>query len=102
MAKVPDLGATMFLSPMDAPGIVVERIMDTLDHGLCSVGSTPRLPRSMRHGQLAERRAAVPAGESQQALEDRGGDERWAYAEGRLADRDLRPARQPFRRRFHR
>ncbi len=33
MAKVPDLGATMFLSPMDAPGIVVERIMDTLDHG---------------------------------------------------------------------
>ena len=32
MAKVPEAGATMFLSPMDAPGIVLERNMDTLDH----------------------------------------------------------------------
>jgi acyl-CoA dehydrogenase len=31
MAKVPAVGATMFLSPMDAPGIVLERNMDTLD-----------------------------------------------------------------------
>ena len=31
MAKVPDAGATMFLAPMDAPGIVLERNMDTLD-----------------------------------------------------------------------
>ena len=31
MAKVPDQGATMFLAPMDAPGIVLERNMDTLD-----------------------------------------------------------------------
>ena len=31
MAKVPEAGATMFLSPMDAPGIVLERNMDTLD-----------------------------------------------------------------------
>lgn len=31
MAKVPDLGATMFLSDMSAAGIVVERSMDTLD-----------------------------------------------------------------------
>ena len=31
MARVPELGATMFLSPMDAPGIVLERNMDTLD-----------------------------------------------------------------------
>jgi alkylation response protein AidB-like acyl-CoA dehydrogenase len=33
MAQVPEAGATMFLSPMDAPGIVLERNMDTLDHG---------------------------------------------------------------------
>ena len=33
MAKVPDVGATMFLAPMDAPGIVLERNMDTLDRG---------------------------------------------------------------------
>ncbi len=31
MAKVPEVGATMFLAPMDAPGIVLERNMDTLD-----------------------------------------------------------------------
>lgn len=31
MAQVPEAGATMFLSPMDAPGIVLERNMDTLD-----------------------------------------------------------------------
>ncbi len=31
MARVPDAGATMFLAPMDAPGIVLERNMDTLD-----------------------------------------------------------------------
>lgn len=31
MARVPEAGATMFLSPMDAPGIVLERNMDTLD-----------------------------------------------------------------------
>ena len=31
MARVPDVGATMFLSPMDASGIQVERNMDTLD-----------------------------------------------------------------------
>lgn len=31
MATVPGVGATMFLSPMDAPGIVLERQMDTLD-----------------------------------------------------------------------
>jgi acyl-CoA dehydrogenase len=33
MARVPEVGATMFLSPMDAPGIVLERNMDTLDRG---------------------------------------------------------------------
>ncbi|WP_148090230.1 acyl-CoA dehydrogenase family protein, partial [Ralstonia sp. SET104] len=31
MARVPEVGATMFLAPMDAPGIVVERSMQTLD-----------------------------------------------------------------------
>ena len=31
MARIPDLGATMFITPMDAPGIRVERSMDTLD-----------------------------------------------------------------------
>lgn len=31
MAKVPEVGATMFLAPMAAPGIVLERNMDTLD-----------------------------------------------------------------------
>lgn len=31
MARVPEAGATMFMAPMDAPGIVVERSMDTLD-----------------------------------------------------------------------
>ena len=31
MAKVPGAGATMFLAPMDRPGIVLERHMDTLD-----------------------------------------------------------------------
>jgi alkylation response protein AidB-like acyl-CoA dehydrogenase len=31
MARVPEAGATMFLAPMDAPGIVLERNMDTLD-----------------------------------------------------------------------
>lgn len=31
MARVPDAGATMFLAPMDAPGITLERTMDTLD-----------------------------------------------------------------------
>nr|WP_311526718.1 acyl-CoA dehydrogenase family protein [uncultured Ralstonia sp.] len=31
MAHVPEAGATMFLSPMDAPGITVERSMETLD-----------------------------------------------------------------------
>ncbi|WP_224006295.1 acyl-CoA dehydrogenase family protein [Cupriavidus pinatubonensis] len=31
MARVPDSGATMFLSRMDAPGITVERSMETLD-----------------------------------------------------------------------
>ena len=31
MARVPDVGATMFLAPMEAPGIVLERNMDTLD-----------------------------------------------------------------------
>ncbi|MBQ0932076.1 acyl-CoA dehydrogenase family protein [Ideonella sp. 4Y16] len=31
MAMVPGAGATMFLAPMDAPGIVLERNMDTLD-----------------------------------------------------------------------
>ena len=31
MAMVPGVGATMFLAPMDAPGIVLERNMDTLD-----------------------------------------------------------------------
>jgi acyl-CoA dehydrogenase len=31
MAKVPEVGATMFLTPMDAPGITLERNMDTLD-----------------------------------------------------------------------
>jgi acyl-CoA dehydrogenase len=31
MARVPDAGATMFLAPMDAPGITLERNMDTLD-----------------------------------------------------------------------
>jgi alkylation response protein AidB-like acyl-CoA dehydrogenase len=31
MANVPSMGATMFLTPMDAPGIVLERCMDTLD-----------------------------------------------------------------------
>ncbi len=31
MARVPEVGATMFLAPMDSPGIVLERNMDTLD-----------------------------------------------------------------------
>lgn len=31
MARVPDVGATMFLADMATPGIVVERNMDTLD-----------------------------------------------------------------------
>lgn len=31
MARVPEAGATMFLAPMNAPGIVLERNMDTLD-----------------------------------------------------------------------
>ena len=31
MAKVPAVGATMFLAPMDSPGITLERNMDTLD-----------------------------------------------------------------------
>jgi acyl-CoA dehydrogenase len=31
MARIPDLGATMFLSDMSAPGIVVERSLGTLD-----------------------------------------------------------------------
>ncbi len=31
MAKIPDVGATMFLSSMDAEGITLERNMDTLD-----------------------------------------------------------------------
>lgn len=31
MARVPDVGATMFLAPMDAPGIRIERLMDTMD-----------------------------------------------------------------------
>lgn len=31
MAMIPDVGATMFLSPMDAEGITVERKLDTLD-----------------------------------------------------------------------
>lgn len=31
MARIPDAGATMFLAPMNAPGITVERNMDTLD-----------------------------------------------------------------------
>jgi len=33
MADVPDVGATMFLSDMRAPGIVVERSLETLDRG---------------------------------------------------------------------
>jgi acyl-CoA dehydrogenase len=33
MAKVPEAGATMFLAPMGAPGITLERNMDTLDRG---------------------------------------------------------------------
>jgi len=32
MAMIPDVGATMFLSCMDAAGISVERKLDTLDH----------------------------------------------------------------------
>jgi len=32
MAMIPDVGATMFVSPMDAEGITVERQLDTLDH----------------------------------------------------------------------
>lgn len=31
MARVPEVGATMFLAPMNSPGIVLERNMDTLD-----------------------------------------------------------------------
>ena len=31
MARIPDVGATMFLTPMDAVGITIERSMDTLD-----------------------------------------------------------------------
>lgn len=31
MARVPEVGATMFLAPMSSPGIVLERNMDTLD-----------------------------------------------------------------------
>lgn len=33
MAMVPDVGATMFLAPMDSPGLILERHMDTLDRG---------------------------------------------------------------------
>lgn len=50
MARVPDAGATMFLAPMNAPGITLERNMDTLD--TCFPGG---------HGVVRLRGLRVPA-----------------------------------------
>ena len=59
MAMVPGVGATMFLSPMDAPGIVLERNMDTLDscfpggHGVVSFHNL-RVPASAILGEVGQ------------------------------------------------
>jgi acyl-CoA dehydrogenase len=50
MARVPDVGATMFLADMNAPGITVERSMDTMDR--CFPGG---------HGVVRFRGLRVPA-----------------------------------------
>ncbi len=59
MAMVPGVGATMFLSDMGAPGIVLERNMDTLDrcfpggHGVVRFDGL-RLPASAILGELGQ------------------------------------------------
>ncbi|MCK6425349.1 MAG: acyl-CoA dehydrogenase family protein [Burkholderiaceae bacterium] len=59
MAMVPGVGATMFLSDMDAPGIVLERNMDTLDrcfpggHGVVRFDGL-RVPASAILGELGQ------------------------------------------------
>jgi len=59
MARVPDVGATMFLADMRSSGIVLERNMDTLDH--CFPGGHGvvrfdglRVPASAILGELGE------------------------------------------------
>ena len=59
MARVPEVGATMFLAPMSAPGIVLERNMDTLDrcfpggHGVVHFEGL-RVPRDDILGELGQ------------------------------------------------
>ena len=59
MAKVPDVGATMFLADMRAPGIKLERNMDTLDtcfpggHGVLRFEGL-RVPVSAILGELGQ------------------------------------------------
>lgn len=59
MAMVPDVGATMFLSDMGSPGIVLERNMDTLDscfpggHGVVRFSGL-RVPASAILGELGQ------------------------------------------------
>jgi alkylation response protein AidB-like acyl-CoA dehydrogenase len=59
MAMVPGVGATMFLSPMDAPGITLVRNMDTLDscfpggHGVVKFEGL-RVPASSILGELGQ------------------------------------------------
>ena len=59
MAKVPDVGATMFLADMGAPGITLERNMDTLDtcfpggHGVLRFEGL-RVPASAILGELGQ------------------------------------------------
>ncbi len=59
MAKVPDVGATMFLADMRTPGITLERNMDTLDtcfpggHGVLRFEGL-RVPASAILGELGQ------------------------------------------------
>ena len=59
MAKVPDVGATMFLADMRAPGITLERNMDTLDtcfpggHGVLRFEGL-RVPASAILGEVGQ------------------------------------------------
>lgn len=59
MAMVPDAGATMFLADMKAPGITIERSMDTLDtcfpggHGVVSFDQL-RVPAADILGELGQ------------------------------------------------
>ena len=59
MAKVPDVGATMFLADMGSPGITLERNMDTLDtcfpggHGVLRFEGL-RVPASAILGELGQ------------------------------------------------